>query len=253
MSHSSEIINPDIEPKKLDLRRIFAIPFWRSYVVVLLAIFTIFFCFTSSGVNSASESGVTLTLPDSVGNAWGIDEPVSEAELALLPKDTEFAKKLYKTRNEQINCQIVLAGSDKRSIHRPEICLPGQGWNIKEEEVIPIQLKSGKTLEVMKILIGRPIQNGNIKKELTSYYIYWFVGKDTTTPYHWTRILKTSWDRVFHKINHRWAYVIVSAPILKGFVYDGKDEKETLDMLKKFIPEIAPSFMLSEKQASKNK
>jgi hypothetical protein len=37
------------------------------------------------------------------------------------------------------------------------------------------------------------------------------VGKDKTTDDHFERIFLTSWDRIVHRVNHRWAYVIVSS------------------------------------------
>jgi hypothetical protein len=112
-------------------------------------------------------------------------------------------------------------------------------------------MDDGQPLQVMKLIIGRPVtlQNGQ-QKELTSYFMYWFVGKDTTTPYHLVRILKTNLDMLLHNTNHRWAYVIVSAPVLEGFTPDGKDADQTLEMLKKFIGEIGPHIMQKEEKAA---
>lgn len=220
------------------------IPWWRSIVFILAGVITIFACTRYSNIGTASEAGVIMQLPNSVGNLWGVDQPVSESEKVILPPDTEFAKKIYGFGDDKIQCQIVLAGAEKRSIHRPEICLPGQGWSIKSGDVINVPLKNGHSLPVMKLTMTRTVQvSQTTHKELTALFLYWFVGKDSTTPYHWERILKTSWDRVVHKTNHRWAYVIVSAPVLAGFTPDGKDTKQTLEMLTNFIHEAAPEFM----------
>lgn len=141
-------------------------------------------------------------------------------------------------------CSIVLSGANKRSIHRPEACLPGQGWTIKSGEIIPIELHNQKKLEVMNLSLTRTIELSNQpKKTLSSYYFYWFVGHHRMTPEHKVRIFFTSWDRVFKQENHRWAYCIIHSKITKGWSYPEKDAAETLDMMKKFTSEIAPTFL----------
>lgn len=226
------------------------VPVWRSLVVLGLVGLTVLACFVGTPPAAKSESAVNMDLPSSVGPFWGTNQPVSDAERSILPKDTEFAKKLYSdARGTDINCQIVLAGAEKRSIHRPEVCLTGQGWTLKSGHVVPVKLANGQTLDVMKLSIGRQVTlpNGQ-QKELTSLFLYWFVGKGITTPHHLVRILKTNFDMLLHNTNHRWAYVIVSSPVLQGFTPDGKSEEETLEMLEGFVAEVAPSIMQSSVQ-----
>lgn len=217
----------------------------RCALVLVLVGAAYGFCRSTPEANSPSEAGVILDLPEHIGSLSGTDQEISEAEKVILPGDTQFAKKLYKNfGGDQINCQIVLAGGEKRSIHRPEICLPAQGWNKKNSETIPIVLSDGRLLNVTKLTISRSVEvQPGVQKELTSLFMYWFIGKTTTTPYHWYRILHTDLDRVMHNINHRWAYVVVSAPILDGFVTGGKDREQTQKMLESFIAELAPQIM----------
>jgi len=221
----------------------------RCGVFLALAVVVFFLCRQNPDAKSNLESGVRLTLPEHVGAFTGKTADVSESEKVILPADTQFAKMLYTSfGGEQINCQVVLSGGEKRSIHRPETCLPAQGWTKKTSQVIPVKLDDGRTLEVMKLVISRPVEvQPGVRKELTSLFIYWFVGKDITTPHHWYRILHTDWDRVVHGISHRWAYVIVSAPVLDGFVPNAKNQAQTLEELKAFIGEVAPGIMISKK------
>jgi predicted RNase H-like HicB family nuclease len=51
---------------------------------------------------------------------------------------------------------------------------------------------------------------------------------------------------LLHNTNLRWAYVIVSAPVLEGITQQGKNAKETLAMLKEFIAHLAPEIMKSD-------
>lgn len=219
----------------------------RGLVVLALAGATAAACLWQSPDASRSEAGINMNLPASVNGFTGIDQKVSESELAILPEDTEFAKKLYSNAGgDKINCQIVLAGGEKRSIHRPEVCLPAQGWSVKTGEVIPITLADGRRLDVMLLNIVRKVSlpDGQ-SRELTSLFLYWFVGKDTTTPHHLVRVLKTNVDMLLHNTNHRWAYVIISAPVLEGITPQGKNAEQTLAMLKNFIAGLAPEIMKS--------
>lgn len=214
-------------------------------VVVVLAGVTLLAATKFSPEIGVSETDVNMTLPDSILGFMGEEQAVSEEEKKILPGDTEFARKLYTGPDgTSVNCQIVLAGAEKRSIHRPEICLPGQGWTIKSGVVTPVKLDDGRTLQTMKLTIARPVvlPNGD-RRELHSLFYYWFVGKNTTTPYHSVRILKTSLDLLIHNTNHRWAYVVVSAPVLEGFAPNGLSESKTDDLLQKFIAEVAPQIM----------
>jgi hypothetical protein len=221
------------------------IPVWRSLLVIVLVGVTVWACLFATPEAGKSEAAISMGLPDSVGAYQGVEQPVSESERVILPKDTEFAKKLYTDAGgSAINCQVVLAGAEKRSIHRPEVCLPAQGWTIKSGEVIPVKLSDGRTLDVMKLLIVRPISlpNGE-RREMKSIFCYWFVGKGTTTPHHIVRILKTSLDLLFHNVNHRWAYVIVSTVVLEDFSSRGQNEEQTMESLKGFISVLGPEIL----------
>jgi hypothetical protein len=230
------------------MNRAFHIPWWRTAAIVALPALTIWLCRGTAPPDIAPEAGVIMDLPTLVGEFWGTSEPVSPSELALLPGDTEFEKKIYQDLSgHSLTAQVVLSGGEKRSIHRPEVCLPGQGWTIQSGQVVPVTLANGRTLEVMKLTLNREIETApGQRRNLKSYFLYWFVGKDTTTPYHWVRLAKTNWDMVTKKLQHRWAYVIVSAPVLEGFKPDGQSDQQTLDMLKDFIRQSVPKFQLSE-------
>lgn len=220
----------------------------RAGIVVLLAGIVFFLCRSTPNVSAGTEAGVIMNLPELVDGFTGTEQAVSASELHMLPGDTEFAKKDYTDYGgDRVSSQIVLAGGEKRSIHRPEICLPAQGWNLKAGHAVPITLDNGKILKVMKLSISRPIEvRPGQHEQLNSIFLYWFVGKNMTTPFHWMRLAHANWDRVVHNINHRWAYVIVSAPVLEGFAPNGKSEAETMKMLEEFVAELAPEIMKPE-------
>lgn len=219
----------------------------RCVLLVGILSIGIYFCVSSSSLDVSPKTGVIMDLPDTLGGLTGEKQEVSEAEKIILPADTEFAKMAYgNDRSPRLNAQIVLAGAEKRSIHRPEVCLPGQGWTIKSSETVPVQLESGSELGVTLLNISIPVRVGSESRELTQLFAYWFVGYDTTTPSHLMRIAKTNMDVLLHNTNHRWAYVIVSAPVLAGFTPEGLDLPETREFLMHAIGELAPQIMKSE-------
>jgi hypothetical protein len=200
----------------------------------------------------STSGGVIMALPSCVGEFYGKPTEISEGERYVLPKDTEIIKKAYTDPlGDIVNVQIVLAGAEKRSIHRPELCLPAQGWSISGRETIPITLSDGRKITVMMDTITRQVEVApGVNKSLTSLFCYWFIGDGTTTYSHFMRIFLTSWDRVIHGKNHRWAYAAVSAPVLQGFKRDGFDPVQTQVMVTEFISRLAPHIMINREKTN---
>ena len=155
----------------------FQSPLARIALVCLLAVLTVAAFKLSGSVNSANESGVIMVLPVQVGGFIGKTEEPSEGEKHVLPSDTDIVKKSYQDRaGNLINAQIVLAGAEKRSIHRPELCLPAQGWSVNRRESLPIRLADGRSISVMNDSISRSIETSpGVTHPLESFYCYWFV------------------------------------------------------------------------------
>ena len=221
------------------------IPFGREAVALGLAALTIVLCLSGGTSRSVSESGVIMKLPAVLGAMSGTPQPLSEGEKMILPGDTETVKMSYQgVSGDMASAQIVLAGGEKRSIHRPEICLPAQGWTLEGGNVVTVKLSNGHDLQVMRLMAERPVElKDGSKVRLKNIFYYWFIGSNTTTPYHLQRILKTNLDMVFHNVNHRWAYVVISAPVLKGLVPNGKNLEQTDAMLSSIVSDLAPQIM----------
>lgn len=201
-----------------------------------------------------SKAGVVMHLPGfvNVGSGFvGENAEVTEPERRILPKDTEFARKNYRDLplRDEIFCSIVLSGAMQQSIHRPEVCLVAQGWSIANQEDVPIQLDSGHRLTVRNLTIKKVYSFDQKQVTLTDYNMYWFVGENTTTPYHFMRIFLSSWDRIVHNRAHRWAYVTVSSPITKNLYSNGLDAGQTKALLISFIKYVVPHFQKSEMPA----
>ena len=231
-------------------------PVWRSLVVLLIGMLIGLIYWLNPPLTLPPQSGVIMQLPDYVraGNGFiGSPAAVSPAERHILPPDTEFARKLYHDfpgHGDEIYCSIVLTGAMQQSIHRPEICLVAQGWNIINQEYIPIQLKSGHTLVVCNLTIRTVAEYGGQPVTVTAYNMYWFVGENITTPSHLERTFLTSWDRIAHSRAHRWAYITVLARITDNLRPHGLDAAQTRTMMLDFIRTVVPAFQKDEMPAA---
>jgi hypothetical protein len=229
-------------------------PRWGLLIAFLaFCLFVAGFTRLTTRPNVVPEAGVVLELPAEVLGLRGEEIPVSEAELAILPDDTQFAKMSYSDQyGNSVICQIVLSGGDRRSIHRPEACLPGQGWNIQSTEPFRVDLGHGRDLTVQKLRLVREVETApGVRRTLPMLFLYWYVGNQMTTHDQITRILRSNFDLLLHNMVHRWAYVIVSAPVLDGFISNGRNEAQTLELLQDFIREAVPRFQKSEMPASR--
>ncbi|MEO7318831.1 MAG: exosortase-associated EpsI family protein [Chthoniobacteraceae bacterium] len=204
-------------------------------------------------------TGIDLELPKAVGGTWfGTDQEISSKERVVLGETTEFSRKEYKNARgrlpdsgDRIQASVVLSGADMNtSIHRPEWCLPAQGWTIENSSKVPIIIPDrGKLvatrLKNMRFIpdkeTGKPItdKDGN-KLIVRNLDYYWFVGYNTTTESHTTRNLIDITDRLRHGYNQRWAFVTVAANITENLQRDGLDEKETDEMILEFIKKVVP-------------
>jgi len=190
-----------------------------------------------------------IELPDwHGGDFFAFNTPVSDVERNILPKDTEFARKIYDDfHGDNILFSIVLSGLQQYNIHPPQVCLVAQGWNIMHEENVPIQLSSGRVMMVRNLTIQRAASDASGKHLLVrAYYMYWYVADGISTPSGLTRNWLSSWDRVVHNRDHRWAYVIAMSPITDTIRSDGLSAEQTRKMLTDFIGEIVPIVQKSE-------
>ncbi len=206
-------------------------------------------------VTQTSEPGVRFVdgqpfLPEKAADWSGGElQGLSEPERKLLPADTEGARRIYTDKaGDEVFCSIVVAGRDVASIHRPEYCLPGQGWNLESEyteSVQPVAAPGGR-LKVMRLNATRSVKLPDGRMLQTcGVFVYWFVGKDRVTPYHWQRILWTTFDRALFGRNHRWAYIMIYAPVKKEQTASDFEQSrdESMGLIGRFVQGIYPALV----------
>jgi len=212
-------------------------------IILLIGLSSVFLVPSSPKIQ---PSGVKLELPEILGIWQGESLPITEKELAVLAKDTEFARRLYQNPfGDQIFVSIVLSGQDlDNSIHRPERCLPAQGWTIADSRALSIPLSSGQRLKVMRLHDVRDATttDGKVFKRYNLNY-YWFIGADDLTASHFERTFIDIRDRIFRGTNQRWAFVTVAADITKGLTRFGRSDDEVDRMLQEFITQLFPQIV----------
>lgn len=152
---------------------------------------------------------------------------VSFSELSVLPKDTRIIKGMYRSASgHTFNISVIVSGKSRMSIHRPEVCLPGQGFNISKSEVEAVPLKS-RTLYVNCVDAART-------GEQPMGLIYWFVNPRGEALSHWRRIFSDVWSRTVHNQMNRWCMITVNSR--RAF-----DEAELItlgDFLTEWYPQV---------------
>ncbi|MDK3156685.1 exosortase-associated EpsI family protein [Kamptonema cortianum] len=215
---------------------------WIGYSAVILILLGTVAAVNLMGEVKTSESlPLKLPLPTFVGSWWGQTIPVSDMERTVLPSDTVISKMLYRNpAGFEVFSTILVSGREGRSIHRPEYCLPGQGWVITNSEKITLDSKAATTpVEVTKLTLERTdkLPDGReIKRKLLN--VYWFEGNHRRTPHHWQRVLWSTTDKLFDRVNHRWAFLTFFSEVTGLHHPQGLNEAQTLELMNGFIGQV---------------
>ena len=202
------------------------------------------------GIRATSiPGGITMNfdLPEQVLDFTSERVAEDKVVLDMLPKDTSYAQRRYKGSDGlEIGANIILMGADRTSIHKPEICLPGQGWRIDEKNKIDIPIDSSHPyqLQVMKWVMTNFIQTQDgQKKEVRGLYVFWFVANNEETVDHLQRVWWLARDLLRTGVLQRWAYVSYFTMCGPG------QENAAFERMKKLIAASVPEFQLPPQSA----
>jgi EpsI family protein len=217
-------------------RRLFAIE-----LILLAGMSTVFFL---PSAPTHSPAGIAMKLPIWVGNWLGEDTAVTEKERDVLAKDTKFARKIYTSpEGDKVFVSIVLSGDDMTtSIHRPERCLPAQGWNLLRSSERTVTVPDSGPLRVTRLSNAREVSAEEKGFTLHNLTYYWFIGYDAETPSHFSRTMIDLRDRVLHGFDQRWAYITVAATVTEGIARPERSQAETGAMIEDFIKKLVPKL-----------
>jgi hypothetical protein len=154
---------------------------------------------------------MTIDLPERVLDFTSTNMPEPEVVLGYLPKDTSFVERIYHAPDGfWASATIILMGADRTSIHRPDYCLPGQGWTINSKTAVNLAIGGDHPYElpVMKWIIHNSIPTPDGQKQAVSgIYVFWFVADHEQTVDNVQRMWWLARDMVSTGVLQRWAYI----------------------------------------------
>jgi hypothetical protein len=184
-----------------------------------------------------------IELPERVLDFSSTNVPESETELGYFPPDTSYARRCYQnsTNYFPIYATVILMGADRTSIHKPDYCLPGQGWSINEKTVVNLPLAGVQNyqLPVAKWVVSNAYQTPEgQKQQVNGIYVFWFVADGEQTPDNYQRMWWLGRDLLRTGVLQRWAYISYFAVCAPG------QEDAAFERLKNLIVHSVPEYQL---------
>ena len=160
-----------------------------------------------------------------------------------MPADTTYGYRRYIGPDGfRLDLRVVLMGTDRTSIHKPEYCLPGQGFQITKSEVLKLRMTEPHAydLPVTRIIARRVVRRPDGESlELRAVFVYWFVADEQVSADHLERMIWMARDLVFRGTLQRWAYVSAFAICLPG------QEEAAYGRMRDFLVDAVPKFQLA--------
>jgi hypothetical protein len=184
-----------------------------------------------------------VRLPERVPGFHSADAPITQMEARTLPADTSYGRKLYWDNSGFITqMSAVMMKTDRTSIHRPQVCITGQGWKIAKTEVIdiPVPLPAAYNLKATCMTSSKIVRDPKTGKETlrACVYVYWFVSEHRMAPDHSEALWFISRDLITSGTLYPWAYVSCFVPCAPG------EEGIAIARVKRLVAETAPEFQL---------
>ncbi len=195
-------------------------------VIVLLGLTAGWHSFILQSHKAAAEQAPDariLDIPAHIGGyeQYGAEQETSEDVKQLL-ETSSILSRVYRARSGRpVQFTVVHAGTTRRSLHFPEVCLVGQGWEVREQISRPI----GFLFSASGLVL--------VKGQRNEAILYWFMTGDRATG----SFFENSWHWAlaqFQRGHATSAMIRVSTPI-------GSDGKEAaFDLLEDFAMKVAP-------------
>ena len=196
----------------------------------------------------ANSRNLEVVLPEAVLDYTS--ERIEQTAIVTntLPADTSYGTRRYTAPdNFFAQLSVVLMGSDRTSLHKPQYCLTGTGWAIDNdatrEETVRVEKPQPYDLPVIKYIAARQLQLEGRTAEWRGIYVYWFVADDalSATESGLERMWLMARELVTKGVLQRWAYISYFAICPPG------REEVTYERMKKLIAASVPEFQLTPK------
>jgi exosortase len=193
----------------------------------------------TAGVVLAANAVDPAPLPEFLGTEWiGQRVDVTAVERETLPPDTGYSRRNYvsvQDRARQVFFSIVLSGKDRTSIHRPELCIAGQGWTVRARTTHEFFLADGSRVPATLLRLEREVTDRHGKPvTVKTLLAYWFASRASVVASHRGMLVRNAVDRVTRLRGDRWAYVVSQSLIFKD------DEAAALAAMTEVTREVWP-------------
>lgn len=228
--------------------------FTQLAAALVLTLTTLGVCAATDIRFNVSDAGVRLELPLTLGDYQAREFDMTAQERNILDEGVKLVRSVYAApTGRQMMATIILSGHIKRSLHRPEVCLPNQGWTVSDRTPFPVMLEDGREITVMMMRIFRDAEpSPGVRVRTRAVNFYWYIGSNgTTCPDHYEHIFISYFDAVFRNIQHRWAMASIYVPLPEqqiGFE-DPLAELNAVEDARAFISKLGPSFMKTTQAA----
>lgn len=171
--------------------------------VLLVPVLAVFLVVPLMFYQAATPEVVVAEAPRlSLGELPGFESEelgASEAELTVLPADTTIIKRRYVAQNgDWMVVSLVIGGKSKSSIHRPELCLPAQGFAMRNPRTREVGGRDWRMIEL------------SAKDSPSFGFAYTFFNQEGySTASHVARIFRDVLDRSILNRIDRWVMVSV--------------------------------------------
>lgn len=202
--------------------------------------------------DAAAQASPGETAPDDAQDAaarkcpecGGALSVVSLGENTLLPVETPIFRRVYhRAGHPDVLATVVFSGMERRSIHRPQVCLVSQGNRILDEFTSSFAAgpsdASGRVpkmpLRVLQIMF--PLKDpatGKTLSQAPSVYAYWLFNPEYETVQHLARFARMLLDNCFRSYRPRWGYASISIAV------DPDDPEAWRGELDDFLPFFRP-------------
>jgi exosortase len=215
-----------------------------AVTAVALAVFSYF-----SAQPPIADPGVDMNLPALVNSMPSELFEMTQREREGLLSDVSISRRQYQAEDGAgFMATIVLSGQLRRSLHRPEVCLPGQGWIISKKEEIPLRLTDGREVKATLLNLFRDGQmaDGSTQRIRAMNIFYFVGGRGVSTADYYDHVYTSYFDAVFKNYNHRWALVsfFTVLPTTSAGSMDFGAELTGLTRLQDFAGQVAAEIMI---------
>jgi hypothetical protein len=201
------------------------------------------------GVKTHPQPGsirLQAELPETVLNFTSKWIDPDEMTLGTLPQDTSFGQRLYQTPDGfQVGLNVVLMGTDRTSLHKPQFCLEGQGLRIDPSQSLETKVRVDEPCSY-DLPVVRLVADGEMKQadgqqvRARAVYVYWYVADDalSATISGLERMGLSAKRLLTSGVLQRWAYISCLSFCSPG------QEAQTFERMKQFIAAAVPEFQL---------